>query len=53
MDNKMHWIQYRTRLKDLLPTHIATELNSADYQTKNLSIKEHNRQEVKNYIKFK
>jgi hypothetical protein len=51
MDNKMHWIQDRTRLKDFSPTHIATELNSADYQTKNLSIKEHNRQ-VKNYIKF-
>jgi hypothetical protein len=51
MDNKMHWIQDRTRLKDFLPTHIATELNSADYQTKNLSVKEHNRQ-VKNYIKF-
>ena len=52
MNNKMHWIKDRTRLKDFLPTHhIATELNSADYQTKNLSIKEHNRQ-VKNYIKF-
>ncbi len=51
VDNKMHWIQDRTRLKDFLPTHIATDLNSADYQTKNLSVKEHNRQ-VKNYIKF-
>jgi len=51
MDNKMHWIRDRTRLKDFLPTHIATELNAADYQTKNLSVKEHNRQ-VKNYVKF-
>ena len=32
-------------------THIPTNLNSADYQTKNLSVKEHNRQ-VKNYVKF-
>jgi hypothetical protein len=51
IDNKMHWIRDKTRLKIFLPTHIRTNLNSADYQTKNLSTKEHNRQ-VKNYIKF-
>jgi hypothetical protein len=51
MDKSYHWIRDRTRLGEFVPTHIATELNGSDYQTKNLSVKEHNRQ-VKNYVKF-
>jgi hypothetical protein len=51
MDKNLHWIKDRTRLGDFLPMYIPTELNSADYQTKNLAVKEHNRQ-VKNYVKF-
>ena len=51
MDNRLHWIRDRTRLGDFIPLHIPTNLNSADYQTKNLSVKEHNRQ-VKSYVKF-
>jgi hypothetical protein len=51
MDNRLHWIRDRTRLGEFVPLHIPTNLNSADYQTKNLSVKEHNRQ-VKNCVKF-
>jgi hypothetical protein len=51
MDKDYHWIRDRTRKGDFLPKHIRTELNSSDYLTKNLSVKEHNRQ-VKNYVKF-
>ena len=51
IDNKLYWIRDRTRLGDFIPTHIQTENNSADYQIKNLSTKEHDRQ-VRNYVKF-
>jgi hypothetical protein len=51
MDKNLHWIKDRTRLGDFLPMYIPTEKNSADYQTKNLAVKEHNRQ-VRNYVKF-
>ena len=51
IDTKLHWIRDRTRLGEFIPTHISTENNAADYQTKSLSTKEHTRQ-VKNYVKY-
>ena len=51
IDTKLHWIRDRTRLGDFTSTNISTGNNAADYQTKSLSTKEHNRQ-VKNYAKY-
>ena len=51
MDNRLYLIRDRTRLGDFVSLHIPTNLNSADYRTKKLSVKEHNRQ-VKNYVKY-